>query len=52
MQSELCNRCGSCVGLSGGKVVFTDKEKKYRPVIIDDLTEDEADRLWQACSGK
>jgi len=52
MQSELCNRCGSCAGLSGGKIVFRDKEARYLPICIQDLTEEEGDRLWQACSGK
>jgi coenzyme F420 hydrogenase subunit beta len=52
MQSELCNRCGSCVGLSGGKIVFRDKEGKYLPVCIQDLTVEETERLWLACSGK
>jgi coenzyme F420 hydrogenase subunit beta len=52
MKSELCNRCGSCVGLSGGKIVFRDKEGKYLPVCIQELTEEETERLWQACPGK
>lgn len=26
INNGLCNRCGTCVGLSGGKVFFTDKE--------------------------
>ena len=52
MKSELCNRCGTCVGLSGGKIKFSDKEKKYRPVLTEELTDEEGDRLWKGCAGK
>ncbi|MFW5983276.1 MAG: Coenzyme F420 hydrogenase/dehydrogenase, beta subunit C-terminal domain [bacterium] len=52
MHSELCNRCGSCVGLSGGKIIFKNKEKKYRPEIVGEVSADEAERLWNACPGK
>ena len=33
MDSELCSRCGTCVGLSNGKISFPEKEKKYWGVI-------------------
>ncbi|MCK9448675.1 MAG: Coenzyme F420 hydrogenase/dehydrogenase, beta subunit C-terminal domain [Bacteroidales bacterium] len=52
MRSELCNRCGSCVGLSGGRIVFTDKAGKYRPKIIQPIDDKLADTIWEACSGK
>lgn len=52
MRSELCNRCGSCVGLSGGKIVFSGREKKYRPRMLEDLSGEEADRILGACPGK
>lgn len=52
MRSHLCNRCGSCVGLSGGRIRFTDKTGEYRPQVIETVEDDLADRLWQACSGK
>jgi len=52
MGSTLCNRCGTCVALSGGKIAFTGKEKKYRPVMLEELTELEADRILNACAGK
>lgn len=52
MQSELCNRCGSCVGLSRGKIVFDDKEGRYVPKLVDEIDDKVADRLWAACSGK
>ncbi|MFW5804968.1 MAG: Coenzyme F420 hydrogenase/dehydrogenase, beta subunit C-terminal domain [Bacteroidales bacterium] len=52
MRSELCSRCGTCVGLSGGKVVFDNKEKKYLPKITGDIDDNLADRLWATCPGK
>ena len=52
MNSHLCNRCGSCVGLSDGKIIFTDRVGKYIPVIKDKISEDEADRIWTACAGQ
>lgn len=51
MRSELCNRCGSCVGLSGGKIRFADREGKYLPELIGELEETQYDRIWGACSG-
>ncbi len=52
MRSELCNRCGTCVALSGGKIVFADREKKYRPILIGELEDAEANRILNACAGK
>ncbi len=52
MRSELCNRCGSCAGLSEGKIVFRDREGKYLPEAVEPLTDDEHTRLLNACSGK
>ncbi len=52
MQSELCNRCGSCVGLSDGKISFEDREGKYLPKIHAAIDDAMADRIWEACSGK
>ncbi|KAF0202118.1 MAG: hypothetical protein FD170_2089 [Bacteroidetes bacterium] len=52
MRSDLCNRCGSCVGLSDGKIVFTDREGKFRPVVIQEPDENESARLLNACAGK
>jgi coenzyme F420 hydrogenase subunit beta len=52
MRSELCNRCGSCVGLSGGKIVFDNREGKYLPKMVSEIDDKTADRLWTACSGK
>lgn len=52
MKSDLCNRCGSCAGLSGGKIVFADREGSYRPVVVNEPDEAEARRLLTACAGK
>lgn len=51
MDSELCNRCGSCVGLSGGRIRFGDREGRYLPEIVEELEESQYDRIWNACSG-
>ncbi|HPL34116.1 MAG: Coenzyme F420 hydrogenase/dehydrogenase, beta subunit C-terminal domain [Bacteroidales bacterium] len=51
MRANLCNRCGTCVGLSNGKILFQDREGKYRPKIISPLTQEEAATIWSACSG-
>lgn len=52
MRSELCNRCGTCVALSDGKIEFTGREKKYRPRIKGELSPPEAERILNACAGK
>lgn len=52
MRSELCNRCGSCVGLSEGKIRFSDKTGKYLPQIVEPIDDVLAETLWNACSGK
>lgn len=52
MRSHLCNRCGSCVGLSEGKIVFEDKTGKYLPKIVAPIEDEMADTLWEACAGK
>jgi len=49
---NLCNRCGSCVGLSQGKIVFSDKTGNYLPKIIRETDEKTSDLIWQACAGK
>lgn len=52
MQSELCNRCGSCVGLSQGKIIFDNREGKYLPKQVADIDDQLGGRLWKACAGK
>jgi coenzyme F420 hydrogenase subunit beta len=52
MKSDLCNRCGSCVGLSEGKIIFTDREGDYRPVVLQEPDEDLSSRLLHSCAGK
>jgi coenzyme F420 hydrogenase subunit beta len=52
MRSHLCNRCGTCVGLSHGAIVFTNKTGAYRPHLIKPITDELAETLWEACAGK
>lgn len=52
MASELCNRCGSCVGLSGGAIRFGEREGSYLPEFAGDLDEKSCERILTACSGK
>jgi coenzyme F420 hydrogenase subunit beta len=52
MDSHLCSRCGSCVGLSGGSIIFADRTGSYRPKIIHPVDDQLADVLWQSCAGK
>jgi coenzyme F420 hydrogenase subunit beta len=40
------------VGLSGGKIRFTNKTGNYTPKIIEPIDDQLAEILWQACSGK
>jgi coenzyme F420 hydrogenase subunit beta len=48
----LCNRCGTCIGLSEGKIRFRDKAGRYLPEILFEPDENLARRIWNACSGK
>jgi coenzyme F420 hydrogenase subunit beta len=52
IRHDLCNRCGSCVGLSGEKIVFDDRTGRYLPVIREPLDEASSKLVWEACSGK
>jgi coenzyme F420 hydrogenase subunit beta len=49
---NLCNRCGSCVGLSQGNIVFSDKTGRYLPKILHEPDDITADLIWKACAGK
>ena len=51
-RSHLCSRCGTCVGLGNGKVIFDDREHSYRPRFVGELSEQEAARIYAACPGK
>lgn len=51
IKHNLCNRCGSCVGLSQGKIVFADKTGKYLPHIIEEPDSDLASLIEYACAG-
>jgi coenzyme F420 hydrogenase subunit beta len=52
IRGGLCNRCGSCVGLSGGKIVFGNKEGRYLPQILETPDPETCSTILQACSGK
>lgn len=52
MKSDLCNRCGSCVGLSEGKIIFENREGEFRPVVIHEPDEVLSARMLNACAGK
>ncbi len=52
MRSELCNRCGTCVGLSAGNIRFDNREGRYLPEFTGDISDEMADRIWNACPGR
>jgi len=52
IRGGLCNRCGSCVGLTHGKIVFRDREGRYLPEIVQPLSSEEHALAFAACSGK
>jgi len=52
IRGGLCNRCGSCVGLSDGKIVFDNKEGRYLPQIIAEPDDPTMQLILKACSGK
>lgn len=47
----MCNRCGSCVGLSDGAIVFDNKEGRYLPKILNKPDEATMKTILHACSG-
>ncbi len=47
----MCNRCGTCVGLSGGRIVFDDKEGRYLPVIRSEPDAETVNNILLSCSG-
>jgi len=52
IRHNLCNRCGTCVGLSGGAIVFSDRTGKCLPKIVTEPEDKLADLIWNACPGK
>jgi coenzyme F420 hydrogenase subunit beta len=50
--NDLCNRCGTCVGLSKGAIRFPDRTGKYLPRILQPLDPETDQSIWHACSGK
>ncbi len=51
LKNNLCNRCGSCVGLSNGKIIFEDRTGIYLPKVIGKLSDTEIKNIIDACSG-
>ena len=52
IRHNLCNRCGSCVGLSGGRIAFTNRTGAYLPTILEEPDAETAELIWKACAGK
>jgi coenzyme F420 hydrogenase subunit beta len=52
VKSGLCNRCGTCVGLSGGSITFSERTGKYIPGHGTDLSPEIEAELLKYCSGK
>ncbi len=52
VRNGLCNRCGSCVGLSAGKIIFDDKEGRYLPRIISEPNDENMRLILSVCSGR
>jgi coenzyme F420 hydrogenase subunit beta len=50
MTDGLCTRCGTCVGLGNGRVVFEDRAGQHLPRILEELPDDQVERIWSACS--
>jgi coenzyme F420 hydrogenase subunit beta len=52
MTNGLCTRCGTCVGLGGGRVVFEDRAGRHLPRIVENLPRDEEERILAGCSAR
>ena len=52
VRNGLCNRCGSCVGLSNGQIRFDNKEGRYLPRIVGSPDEETMKLVLSACSGR
>lgn len=52
IKHNLCNRCGSCVGLSGGRISFYDRTGKYLPRITGNMDDKQWKTILNACSGR
>lgn len=50
MTDGLCTRCGTCVGLGDGRIVFEEREGRHLPRIVKELSDGQAQRIWSACS--
>lgn len=51
IKHNLCNRCGSCVGLSHGKIIFSNKTGNYLPAILEEPDQETAALIDHACAG-
>lgn len=51
IRNNLCNRCGTCVGLSEGKIIFDNKTGDYLPKIVERIASGEIEKILEACSG-
>jgi coenzyme F420 hydrogenase subunit beta len=51
-ERDLCTRCGTCVGLGGGRIRFRDELGECVPEIPPELDPLLAERLWNGCSGE
>lgn len=52
IRHDLCNRCGTCVGLSDGRILFGDRMGACLPVILEEPEGQAMQSIWHACSGK
>lgn len=52
MTDGLCTRCGTCVGLGQGRVMFDDRGARHLPRMQKLLPDDLAGRIWAGCSAK
>jgi coenzyme F420 hydrogenase subunit beta len=50
MTDGLCTRCGTCVGLGDGRVVFEDRAGKHLPRLLGELSDQQAGRISSGCS--
>ncbi|MBI4661357.1 MAG: Coenzyme F420 hydrogenase/dehydrogenase, beta subunit C-terminal domain [Verrucomicrobia bacterium] len=52
MTEGLCTRCGTCVGLGGGRVVFEDRAGRHLPRAVEELADQQVERIWAGCSAQ
>lgn len=52
IRKGLCNRCGTCVGLSAGTIQFLDRTGMYLPQVIKEPDDDLSKKILDTCPGK